>query len=99
MKRPLCHRDTHGMRSLDDRSPETLAAVLLYGSEASRRALAARLLEDRDHSVLTLLAETAASDDSWLLRSRCLEVLGAVVAHAPQPTAQQVLQALWPRRP
>ena len=70
----------------------TLSAVLMHGSSDARFRLAEGLASD--DAVVSTLTTTVRSDESWLLRARCLEVLGLVAALAGEPRAKQILQAL-----
>jgi len=82
------------MSSSDIRS---LVAILLYGTEASRRELAARLMAEHDQAGWELLANTVRSDDPWLLRARCLEALGVAAANGPAHVAESILGTLLGR--
>ena len=72
----------------------SLVAILLYGTEASRRELAARLPAEHDQAGWELLANTVRSDDPWLLRARCLEALGVAAANGPSHFAETILRTL-----
>lgn len=71
-----------------------LVRLLTFGSPATRQQLAADLLRDGATESWQLLARTIHSAEPWLLRARCLEVLGRAIAGADQQTAKQILGAL-----
>ena len=75
-------------------SPQSIASLLLYGSEDSRLSWARALVSTPDRPLLDVLADTALSSEHWLLRARCLEVLGLVAANAPRPLAENILDRL-----
>lgn len=77
-----------------ERDPQSLSRLLLYGSPQTRRQLAESMVSDGDLTVCSLLAETVRSPESWLLRARCLEVLGLAAGGADQETAEQILGTL-----
>ena len=70
----------------------TLSAVLMHGSSNARFRLAEGLASD--DSVVSTLTTTVRSDESWLLRARCLEVLGLVAALGGEARAKEILKAL-----
>ena len=72
--------------------------LLLHGSPDSRRAAAQQLLAADDHTWWNLLTETVRSGEHWLLRARCLEILGLAAGSANQQTAESILIALLERR-
>ena len=71
-----------------------LTRVLLHGTPASRRAVALRLLEADDPTWWPLLASTVHSHEDWLLRARCLEVLGLAAGAGDRRTLDHILLAL-----
>ena len=73
---------------------QTLVHLLLYGTAASRRRLAERLLDERNTEIWALLAVTARSPGDPVLRARCLEVLGLAAAAAGGQQAELILNAL-----
>ncbi len=75
-------------------SPRTLNAVLLYASDETRAAWFEAMAVGPDPAVLDLLVDTALSDEGWLLRARCLEVLGHVATHSDRTVAQRILARL-----
>ena len=75
----------------------SLARVLLYGTPDTRRALARRLSRNGARELWPLLVETVRSNEPWLLRARCLEVLGLVVGTADPDTATAILSSLLSR--
>lgn len=79
----------------DLRDARILARVLLYGDAGSRRAAAQLLLRASDRASWALLAGTVRSNEPWLLRARCLEVLG-LAAGADRRTAETILTLLFP---
>jgi hypothetical protein len=70
--------------------PLSLSRLLLYGSEATRRSLAGGLVE----SDWAMLAATVRSSEPWLLRARCLEVLGMAAGGGDEATAAAIMAAL-----
>ena len=80
---------------MEARDVQRLTRVLLYGSDESRARLA-RELADTEPDVLPVLASTVKSDESLLLRARCLEALGHAAAVADPVIAEQVLHELFP---
>jgi hypothetical protein len=77
---------------LDD--VETFVRLLLYATPASRRRLAARLLDQGGTEVWALLATTARSSEDRVLRARCVEVLGLAAAAADPGEAEAILKML-----
>ena len=74
--------------------PATLAHVLVFGSPATRRRLAEDLARRNEAALWGLLLATIRSRESWLVRARCLEVLGAAAGCAEQPVAELILRAI-----
>ncbi|MBI3967143.1 MAG: hypothetical protein HY329_16030 [Chloroflexi bacterium] len=72
---------------------QSLARLLLFGTAHTRRTTAERLLQSDDDR-WRLLAGTVRSDEPWLLRARCLEVLGLMAAQADRATAEAILCAI-----
>lgn len=72
----------------------SLARLLLFGSADTRHQIAARLLQTRDHDLILLLAETVRSNEGWLLRARCLEVLGIMAGVAERDESELILETL-----
>jgi hypothetical protein len=70
--------------------PLSLSRLLLYGSEETRRSLADGL----PASDLAMLTATVRSNEPWLLRARCLEVLGMAAAAGDESTAATILAGL-----
>lgn len=68
--------------------------MLMYGTPETRRALADRLASEGREDLWPLLVETVRSDESWLLRARCLEVLGVVAASSRPEVAATILKGL-----
>ena len=64
----------------------------MHGSSNARFRLAEGLASD--DAVVSTLTTTVRSDESWLLRARCLEVLGLVAALGGEARAKEILQAL-----
>lgn len=77
--------------AFDHKNPRSLAYLLLYGSPETRRSLAEQLVEEGDSEAWALLAGTARSQESWLLRARCLETLGIAAGQAGQGLAEAIL--------
>jgi hypothetical protein len=71
--------------------PLSLSRLLMYGNAATRRSVADGLLESGSADDWAMLAATARSNEPWLLRARCLEVLGMAAAGGDEPTAQAIL--------
>lgn len=73
-----------------------LVRLLSFGAPATRQELAGDLLRAGANAAetLQLLARTIHSAEPWLLRARCLEVLGLTIAGADRQTAEQILGAL-----
>lgn len=78
---------------MDQSDPRRLASLLLYGGPDTRQRLAEQLAAD-GAAPWSLLAETARSREPWLLRARCLELLGLAAARADQQTAEFILGSL-----
>ncbi len=76
-----------------DLDPRSLSAVLVHGSTDARSRLAEGLA-DSDGDVLSILAVTVRSEENWLLRARCLEVLGLAASLGGEGRAKEILQAL-----
>jgi hypothetical protein len=74
--------------------PLSLSRLLMYGSATTRRSLADALREAGGADDWAMLAATVRSDEPWLLRARCLEVLGIAAAGADQPTAEAIFGVL-----
>jgi hypothetical protein len=72
----------------------SLARVLIYGTPQTRRALADRLATEGRDDLWPLLVATVRSDEPWLLRARCLEVLGVVAGSARPEIAATILTGL-----
>lgn len=72
-----------------------VSRVLFYGRSDTRRALIDALLEDNEHRIWHLLAETARSDSCWEVRTRCLEALGIAAAKADRALAEQILASIF----
>ncbi len=73
---------------------ETFVRLLLYATPASRRRLAARLLDQGGTEVWALLATTARSSEDRVLRARCVEVLGLAAAAADPGEGEAILKML-----
>ena len=71
----------------------SLSAVLIHGSGEARLRLAEGLA-DSDGDVLSVLATTVRSDENWLLRARCLEVLGQAASLGGEARAIEILKVL-----
>lgn len=69
--------------------------MLIHGSSEARSRLAEELAAS-DGDVLSILAVTVRSDESWLLRARCLEVLGLAAALGGEARAKEILKVLTP---
>jgi hypothetical protein len=72
----------------------TLLRVLLYGSPATRRAAALRLLAAREIAWWTMLSDTMRLDEDWRVRARALEILGLAAGEADRPEAEAILTAV-----
>jgi len=72
----------------------SLSRVLVYGGPDSRQAVAERMLETEDAEGWKMLAATVLSHEPWLLRVRCLEVLGLAAGSAERATAEIILDLL-----
>jgi hypothetical protein len=79
---------------MDADDVRSLGRVLMYGGAETRRALARRLAADDQRDLWRLLVGTVRSEGPWLLRARCLEVLGHVVANADAERAGLILSEL-----
>ena len=73
--------------------------MLMYGGPETRRALARRLATEDREDIWHLLVDTVRSDESWLLRARCLEVLGLVAGRGDPGRAERILAALVEDKP
>lgn len=71
----------------------SLSAVLVHGSTDARVRLAEDLAAS-DGDILSILAVTVRSDEDWLLRARCLEVLGKAASLGGEARARVILEAL-----
>lgn len=78
--------------------PRSLSRLLLYGRPATRRSLADHLLASPRPDAWPMLAATVRSREPWLLRARCLELLGTAAANADETTAQLILATLLDTR-
>ena len=67
--------------------------MLVYGSSDGRLRVA-EALANSDGEWLSILAVTVRSDENWLLRARCLEVLGKAASLGGEARAKEILQAL-----
>ena len=67
--------------------------MLIHGSGEARLRLAEGLA-DSDGDVLSVLATTVRSDENWLLRARCLEVLGQAASLGGEARAIEILKVL-----
>ena len=67
--------------------------MLVHGSNEARFRLAENLAAS-EGDVLSILAVTVRSDEDWLLRARCLEVLGKAASLGGEARAREILQAL-----
>src|SRR5439155_9477603 len=65
--------DTEAIVDADD--VRSLSRILLYGGPDTRRSLARRLAAEDREELWRLLVATVHSDEPWLLRAICLEVL------------------------
>jgi len=72
----------------------SLAGVMMYGGDDTRRALARRVSADDGSDLWRVLVATVRSDEPGRLRARCLEVLGFLAAHADHERAALILAAL-----
>jgi hypothetical protein len=72
----------------------SLSRILQYGGPDTRRALARRLAAEDREELWRLLVATAHSEEPWLLRARCLEVLGLVAGSVGPERAALILSAL-----
>ena len=79
---------------MDTEDVRSLARILLYGGPDTRRSLARRIAADDHEELWRLLVATVRSDEPWLLRARCLEVLGLVTGSADPLRAADILSAL-----
>lgn len=71
----------------------SLSRVLIFGTDATRRALAQRMAVEPNPDFARVLVETVRSSEPDELRDRCLEVLG-IMAGAGDPFAIEVLEDL-----
>lgn len=78
--------------------PLRLERLLIYGTPETRRVLAVRLRAPGAERCRVMLAETVRSSESWLLRARCLEVLGIAAAYGDRGCAEAILELLVPGR-
>jgi hypothetical protein len=90
----LTHRRTHTEVAVDAEDLRSLSRILLYGGPGTRRALARRLAGEDGQELWRLLVSTVRSDEPWLLRARCLEVIGLVAGSADPQRAAAILEAL-----
>lgn len=73
----------------------SLNGQLLWGTLATRRELAEQLSQsDVEPTLLALLTETVRSGETWMLRARCLEVLGLVAGQADRHLVERILGLL-----
>jgi hypothetical protein len=71
----------------------SLARLLCYGGPDTRRGMAERLVQGGGGTAAwPLLAGTVRSREPWLLRARCLEMLGLAAARADRQTAELILR-------
>lgn len=84
---------TDGTPHAPDIDARSLSAVLMHGSDEARRRLA-QGLANADGDVLSILAVTVRSDEDWLLRARCLEVMGQAASLGGEARAKEILHAL-----
>jgi hypothetical protein len=80
---------------LDLADPLSLSRLLLYGQPETRRSIADGLAQSGRPDDWAMLAATVRSNESWLLRARCLELLGMAAADAGEDTAKSIIAALW----
>lgn len=78
----------------DAADPFSLSRLLLYGLPATRRSIADDLLAFGRSDTWAMLAATVRSHEPWLLRARCLELLGMAAADAGEATAKLILATL-----
>ena len=74
--------------------PVSLSRLLMYGSAATRRSVADGLLASGGADDWAMLAVTVRSNEPWLLRARCLEVLGMAAAGGDERTAKAIIATL-----
>ena len=79
---------------VDAEDLRSLSRILLYGGAGTRRALARRLAAEDSQELWRLLVSTVRSDEPWLLRARCLEVIGIVAGSADPRRTAAILEAL-----
>ncbi len=84
---------TNGSPNGSPPDARTLSAVLVHGSSDARVRLAADIAAS-DGDILSILAVTVRSDENWLLRARCLEVLGQAACIGGEARAKEILQVL-----
>lgn len=84
---------THGTAHAPNLDARSLSAVLMHGSSHARLRLAEGLAAS-DGQMVSTLATTVRSDEPWLLRARCLEVLALMAALGGEARAEEILQAL-----
>ena len=72
----------------------SLAGVMMYGGDDTRRALARRVSADDGSDLWRVLVATVRSDEPGQLRARCLEALGFLAVHADDERANLILAAL-----
>jgi hypothetical protein len=78
---------------MDTNDLRTLSRVLVFGTDATRRALALRMAAVPDPEFSRVLGETVRSSEPEDVRGRCREVLG-IMADAGDPFASGVLDEL-----
>ena len=84
---------TNGSPQRSTPDARSLSAVLMHGSGDARLRLAEDLAAS-DGEILPILAVTVRSNEDWLLRARCLEVLGKAASLGGEARAREILQAL-----
>jgi hypothetical protein len=78
---------------MDPDDLRSLSRVLVFGTDATRRALALRLAGDPNPDFARVLVETVRSRESDDVRDRSREVLG-IMARAGDPFAAEALEEL-----
>jgi len=91
---PVTHARSHTLWTMESEDLRSLSRVLMYGTAQTRRALADRLATEGRDDLWPLLVATVRSDEPWLLRARCLEVLGVVAGSASPEVAATILSGL-----
>lgn len=95
------HREAVDQRqAVTDADLGDIANRLVLSSAKSRAELAAELASYSTPELWAILGHTVRSADDWLLRARCLELLGLIAGSSDRETAEAIIAALTrPRDP